>query len=288
MYDVIIIGAGPAGVSAALYTKRANLNVLMLYKGESALEKAEHIENYYGFENGISGKDLYMTGMKQAKNLGVEVKEEEAINIKIDENNRYIVITEKEMYNTKTIILATGNKKNIPKIEGIREFEGKGVSYCAICDGFFYRNKDVVVIGNGKYAVSEANELVNIAKSVIILTDGKEAPEIKENSIKIDTRKIRRIMGDNKVEEVEFDDNDKIKASGVFVAVGVASGNDFAKKLGIITKDNDIVVNEKMETNIPGIYACGDCVGKLLQVSKSVYEGTEAGLQAIQYIRSNK
>ncbi len=288
MYDVIIIGAGPAGVSAALYTKRANLNVLMLYKGESALEKAEHIENYYGFENGISGKDLYITGMKQAKNLGVEVKEEEAINIKIDENNRYIVITEKEMYNTKTIILATGNKKNIPKIEGIREFEGRGVSYCAICDGFFYKNKDVVVIGNGKYAVSEANELVNIAKSVTILTDGKEAPEIKENSIKIDTRKIRRIIGDNKVEEVEFNDNDKIETSGVFVAVGVASGNDFAKKLGIITKDNNIVVNEKMETNIPGIYACGDCVGKLLQISKSVYEGTEAGLQAIQYIRSNK
>lgn len=288
MYDVIIIGAGPAGVSAALYTKRANLNVLMLYKGESALEKAEHIENYYGFENGISGKDLYMTGIKQAKKLGVDVKEEEAINIKIDENNRYNVITEKEMYNTKTIILATGNKKNTPKIEGIREFEGRGVSYCAICDGFFYRNKDVVVIGNGKYAVSEANELLNIAKSVTILTDGKEAPEIKENSIKIDTRKICRIIGDNKVEKVEFDDNDKIEASGVFVAVGVASGNDFAKKLGIITKDNNIVVNEKMETNIPGIFACGDCVGKLLQVSKSVYEGTEAGLQAIQYVRSNK
>ena len=191
MYDVIIIGAGPAGVSAGLYVKRANLNVLMLYKGESALEKAEHIENYYGFENGISGKDLYLNGIRQAKNLGIDVKNEETINIRIDENKKYTVITENETYKTKAIILATGNKKNTVKIEGIKDFEGKGISYCAICDGFFYRNKEVVVIGNGKYAVSEANELINIAKNVTILTDGKESPEI--NNIKIDTRKKRRI-----------------------------------------------------------------------------------------------
>ena len=283
MYDVIIIGAGPAGVSAGLYVKRANLNVLMLYKGESALEKAEHIENYYGFENGISGKDLYLNGIRQAKNLGIDVKNEETINIRIDENKKYTVITENETYKTKAIILATGNKKNTVKIEGIKDFEGKGISYCAICDGFFYRNKEVVVIGNGKYAVSEANELINIAKNVTILTDGKESPEI--NNIKIDTRKIRRIIGENKVEEIEFEDNQKLKVDGIFIALGTADGNDFAKKLGIITKNNQIIVNENMETNISGIYACGDCTGNLLQVSKSVYEGTKAGLQAINYVR---
>lgn len=283
MYDVIIIGAGPAGVSAGLYVKRANLNVLMLYKGESALEKAEHIENYYGFENGISGKDLYLNGIRQAKNLGIDVKNEETINIRIDENKKYTVITENETYKTKAIILATGNKKNTVKIEGIKDFEGKGISYCAICDGFFYRNKEVVVIGNGKYAVSEANELINIAKNVTILTDGKESPEI--NNIKIDTRKIRRIVGENKVEEIEFEDNQKLKVDGIFIALGTADGNDFAKKLGIITKNNQIIVNENMETNISGIYACGDCTGNLLQVSKSVYEGTKAGLQAINYVR---
>lgn len=283
MYDVIIIGAGPAGVSAGLYVKRANLNVLMLYKGESALEKAKHIENYYGFENGISGKDLYLTGIKQAKNLGIDIKNEETINIKKDEDGKYIVITEKAIYKTKTIILATGNKKNTAQIDGIKEFEGKGISYCAICDGFFYRNKEVVVIGNGKYAVSEANELINIAKNVTILTDGKESPEI--NNIKIDTRKIRRIVGENKVEEIEFEDNQKLKVDGIFIALGTADGNDFAKKLGIITKNNQIIVNENMETNISGIYACGDCTGNLLQVSKSVYEGTKAGLQAINYVR---
>ena len=283
MYDVIIIGAGPAGVSAGLYVKRANLNVLMLYKGESALEKAKHIENYYGFENGISGKDLYLTGIKQAKNLGIDIKNEETINIRIDENKKYTVITENGTYKTKAIILATGNKKNTVKIEEIKDFEGKGISYCAICDGFFYRNKEVVVIGNGKYAVSEANELINIAKNVTILTDGKESPEI--NNIKNDTRKIRRIVGENKVEEIEFEDNQKLKVDGIFIALGTADGNDFAKKLGIITKNNQIIVNENMETNISGIYACGDCTGNLLQVSKSVYEGTKAGLQAINYVR---
>ena len=285
MYDVIIIGAGPAGISAGLYIKRANLKVLILYKDQSALEKTEWIENYYGFENGISGKELYKTGIRQAKNLGIDVKKEEVTNIQFDEKNQYVVMTEKESYKTKTVIFATGNKKNTPKIKGIKEFEGKGVSYCAVCDGFFYRNKDVSILGNGKYAISEANELINIANSITILTDGKEAPEIRADNVEIDTRKIREVRGDKKVEEVEFDDNSTTKTDGIFVALGVAGGNEFAKKLGIITKKDRIVVNENMETNIPGIYACGDCVGGLLQISKSVYEGTKAGLHAIQYIR---
>ena len=285
MYDVIIIGAGPAGISAGLYTKRANLNVLILYKDQSALKKTEMIENYYGFENGISGKDLYKIGIQQAENLGIDVRKEEVTNIQIGEKSQYIVITEKETYKTKTVILATGNKKNTPQIKGIKEFEGKGVSYCAVCDGFFYRNKDVSILGNGKYAISEANELINIANSITILTDGKEAPEIRADNVKIVTQKIREVRGDKKVEEVEFEDDTRAKTDGIFVALGVAGGNEFAKKLGIITQKDRIVVNENMETNIPGIYACGDCVGGLLQISKSVYEGTKAGLQAIRYIR---
>ncbi len=285
MYDVIIIGAGPAGISAGLYTIRANLKVLILYKDQSALEKTDRIENYYGFEKGISGQDLYEAGIKQAKNLGVEVKKEEVTNIQFGENNQYTVMTENQNYNTKTVIFATGNKKNIPKIKGIKEFEGKGISYCAVCDGFFYKNKDIAVLGNGRYAISETNALIHIANHITILTDGEKPPEIRAENVDIDTRKIREIKGDKKIEEIEFEDSTKMKTDGLFVALGVAGSNEFAKKLGILTQKDRIVVNENMETNIPGIYACGDCTGGLLQVSKAVYEGAKAGLQAIRYLR---
>ena len=285
-YDVIIIGAGPAGISASLYTVRANKKTIVLYEDLSSLEKTHKIENYYGFENGISGKDLYETGIKQAKNLGVDVKKEEVIKIEMNMNNKdnykFIVTTSNNVYKSKAVILATGNKKNKPKITGIEKFEGKGVSYCAICDGFFYRNKDVAVIGSGDYAISETNDLINVAKDVTILTNGEKAPNFRADNVKIETRGIKEIKGDNKVEEVEFEDGTKLKTDGIFVAQGVAGSSDFAKKLGAITNKDKIVVNEKMETNISGLFACGDCTGGLLQVSKAVYEGAIAGLEAIR------
>ena len=285
MYDVIIIGAGPAGISAGLYAKRANLNVLIIYKEQAGLEKAEQIENYYGFENGITGKELYETGIRQAQNLGIDMKREEVINIQMEEKNEYKIITENGTYISKAVIFATGNKKNVPKIKGIKDFEGRGVSYCAVCDGFFYRNKDISVLGNGKYAISETNELINIANSITILTDGKDEPEIRSDKVKIDTRKIREVRGDKRIEEIDFEDNSTMKTDGLFVALGVAGSAEFAKKLGIITNKDRIVVNENMETNIPGIYACGDCTGGLLQISKAVYEGAKAGLQAVRYLK---
>ena len=149
MYDIIIIGAGPAGISASLYAKRAGTNVLVLYNENTSLSKAEKIENYYGFPGGITGEDLYENGIKQAKELGVEIKKKEVIQIE-NLGNTFNVKTEEEIYETKAIILSTGNKKVRPNIKGIKEFEGKGVSYCAICDAFFYRNKNVAVIGNRK------------------------------------------------------------------------------------------------------------------------------------------
>ena len=286
MFDVIIIGAGPAGISTGLYTKRANLKIMIIYQNDSNLEKAELIENYYGFSNGITGKDLYKEGINQAKNLGIELKNEEVINIKMKENG-FDIITDKNEYKTKNIVLATGNKKNIPKIKGIQEFEGRGISYCAVCDGFFYRNKDIVVIGNGKYAIAETNELINLANQITILTDGEKAPEIRADNVKIDTRKIEEIQGEKRVEQIKLEDNTIIKTDGIFVAKGVAGSNEFAKKLGIITNKDKIVVNEKMETNIPGIYACGDCTGGVLQISKAVYEGTKAGLEIIKRVKQN-
>ena len=283
MYDVIIIGAGPAGISASLYTKRANMNVLVLYSGESNLEKATEIENYYGFEKGISGKDLYQNGIEQAKNLGVDVKEEEVLHIEKTDN--FEITTSKEKYTSKTVIIATGNKKLKPNIKGIEEFDGMGISYCAICDGFFYRGKNVVVIGNGKYAVSEADDLKNLANNIKILTDGLEMNA--DSDYEVVNKKIKQILGDSKVRQIEFEDGSIIDVDGIFVALGEAGGSDFAKKMGVLTKGDSISVDANMKTNIDGLFSCGNVVGGLLQVCKAVYEGAEAGLSAVQYIKSN-
>ena len=201
----------------------------------------------------------------------------------ISENDyNFLVNTSNDIYKSKVVILATGNKKNKPKITGIEKFEGKGISYCAICDGFFYRNKNVAVIGSGNYAISETNDLINIAKDITILTDGEKAPDFRADNVNIETRGIKEIKGNDKVEEIELTDGTDLKVDGIFIAQGVASSTDFAKKLGALVKNDKIIVNEKMETNIKNLYACGDCVGGLLQVSKAVYEGTIAGLNAIR------
>ena len=289
MYDVIIVGAGPAGISASLYTVRRNLKTLIIYKEKSALEKTNKIENYYGFENGINGKELYKIGIKQAQNIGANIIEDEVTNIQIEylkkDGNReqiFKIKTLNEQFESKSVILATGNKKSKPNIKNIEEYEGKGISYCAICDGFFYRNKDVAVIGNGDYAISEAMDLQNVAKSITILTNGSQAPEYRAENININTKEIEEINGENKVEEIDFKDNTKMKIDGIFIAQGVAGSTDFAKKLGAKIDNDKIVVDENMETSIKGLFACGDCTGGLYQVSKAVYEGTKAGLAVLK------
>ena len=141
------------------------------------------------------------------------------------------------------------------------------------------------MIGNGKYAISETNDLINIARHITVLTNGKQAPEFRAENVDINTEEIEEINGEKKVEEIILKNHKKIETDGIFIAQGVAGSTEFAKKLGIITKQDKIVVNEKMETNVKGIYACGDCTGGLFQVSKAVYEGTIAGLQVINYIR---
>ena len=279
MYDIIIIGAGPAGISAGLYAKRAGANVLILYYGESNLNKAEKIDNYYGFVDGIEGEKLYQNGIEQAKKLGIEVKNEEVLNIQKDE--KFVVKTVAKEYVSKKVIISTGNKKLKPNIKGITEFEGKGISYCAICDGFFYKNKNVVVIGNGEFAVNEANDLKNIANNVKILTNGETSNITSE--FEIITKKIKEIKGQERVQAIEFEDGSTISVDGVFIALGEAGGTDFAKKLGVILDKDSIVVDKNMQTNVEGLYACGNVTGGLLQISKSIYEGTVAGLAAAKY-----
>lgn len=229
MYDVIIIGAGPAGISASLYTRRANLKTLVLYSDKSGLEKTDKIENYYGFEDGIDGKELYFSGIKQTEKIGTDVKKEEVVNI-VNEDKKFSITTSKNKYVSKVVILATGNKKNKPQIDGIDRLEGKGISYCAICDGFFYKNKSVAVLGNSKYALSEVNDLINVVKDITVLTNGKDKPEIRDDRIKLETKKIKEIEGKEKVEKIKFEDGSKMNIDGIFIAEGVAGSAEFAKK----------------------------------------------------------
>ena len=279
MYDVIIIGSGPAGISAGIYLKRAKKNVLIISKGNSALEKAEKIDNYYGVLN-VSGKELYELGIEQAKALDIHIEDDEVTNISFE--NNFIVTTVNRQFESKYVIIATGTNRKTPNIKGIKEFEGKGVSYCAICDAFFYRNKDVAVLGNGNYAIHEASHLKPIAKSVTILTNGKEIVENRSvQEFEIDDTPIREFRGSNVIEEIEFDNNNTKKIDGVFIAIGTASSTDLAKKIGAVVKNNNIVVDENMETTVKGMYACGDCTGGLLQVNKAVYEGAKAALSII-------
>lgn len=281
MYEIVIIGAGPAGISAGLYSKRSGNKVLILYNENSNLQKTEKIENYYGFANGIDGNSLFNNGLEQAINLGIECKKEEVISIEKNDKT-FIIKTEKQKYEAKAVIIATGSKKLKPNIDGIEEFEGKGISYCAICDGFFYKDKKVVVIGNGKFAINEANDLKKVTSNVRILTNGLQLDQ--ETEYEFDTRKIKKILGEEKVQKIEFDDGNTIDVDGIFIAVGIAGGSDFAKKIGILVNNNDIVVDTNMRTNIEGLYACGDVTGGLLQICKSIYEGAKAGLDAGKYV----
>ena len=298
MYDIIIIGAGPAGISASLYAKRANMNVLIIYKGTSNVEKSSKIDNYYGFPNGITGKKLYENGIEQAKNLGVIIKNNEVIGIEYSTNG-FNVKTPDEEYLGKAVIISTGNKKTSPDIKGIKEFEGKGVSYCAICDGFFYKGKNVAVIGNGEFAYSEAKMLKGIVNEIIILTNGeksnilnKKKTILKQDEAKaaddIELSKTKNEINNNGQTQFKIVDKKikEINGNGIFVALGEAGATDFAKTLGIIMENGNIKVNENMETNVKGIYACGNITGGLLQVNKSVYEGAKAGLAAVNYVKT--
>ena len=284
MFDCIIIGAGPAGISASLYLKRANKNVLVLYNNDSALLKAIKIDNYYGFEEGISGKDLYEKGILQAKNLGIDVRLEEVLDIQYGIDN-YLVKSDKNTYEAKYIILATGNKKLRPNIKGVIDYEGKGVSYCAICDGFFYKKKRIAVIGDSMFALEEANVLKNISDDITILSNGKDC---KNDSFKVISKEIDALDGDEVLKKVIFKDGTFVDVDACFIALGSAGGANFAKKMGIMMENDLIVTNDNMETNISGIYAIGDLVKGAKQVNKAVYEGNVAAIDIINKINERK
>ena len=283
MYDIIIIGSGPAGVSAAVYAKRGCANVLVISKDTGTLGKAKKIENYYGFKN-ISGKDLYENGLKQLENLNIEFVKDEVV--QLNYTSQFEVTTVNNIFQAKYVVLATGVSRNVPNIKGIKEFEGKGVSYCAICDAFFYRNKDVAVLGSGNYAIHEAEILKPVVKSVTLLTNSEKLVENRDIDLNVNEKKVREVRGFEKVDEIVFEDDTAQNINGIFVAIGTASTNDLARKIGARVENNKIIVNDNLETTVPNLYACGDCTGGILQISKATYEGTKVGLEIVNKLKN--
>lgn len=277
MFDSVIIGSGPCGISAAIYLKRFGFDVLVIGKDYGTLSINTLIENYYGIES-INGIDLIQNGINQAKNLGITVLTEEVVKVEI--GNGFTITTNKSEYACKTVFIATGMKRTTLKIEGLKDFEGRGVSYCAVCDGFLYRKKRIGILGSGDYMKSELEVLKRFSNDIIVFSNGEDIM-LDENVV---TEKIIKVVGKDHLESVVCENN-TYDVDCLFVAVGVANGSSFARHLGILMDDKEhLLVNDYM-TNIPGIFAGGDVIGGVKQVVKAASDGCIAAYKIKDYLK---
>ncbi len=278
-YDTIIIGSGIAGMTASIYLKRENLDVLILEREVPGgqLVRSPLIENYPGYDK-VEGPELALTIHNQVRELGVPVSFEEVLEI-IDCNSYKKVITNQNEYETRTVLLATGRSPRKLNLQNEDKFLGKGISYCATCDGALYKNKTVAVVGGGNSASIEALFLSNICKKVFLIHRKdqlrselalQEKLERKENIEIIYEKSIIKLGEENgKFSFIELSDKSIINIDGLFIYIGFTPNVD-AFHLSVKKKDGYIVTNENMQTSIAGIYACGDII------SKQVYQLTTA------------
>ncbi|MCL2495095.1 MAG: NAD(P)/FAD-dependent oxidoreductase [Oscillospiraceae bacterium] len=285
-YDALVVGHGPAGCSAALYLCRAGLRAAVIGKDGGALERAEKIENFYGLGEPLSGLALLETGRRQCAALGADLREDEVLALEWLETGGYkIELAEGGPAFTRAVLLATGRAKRAPRIEGISAFEGRGVSYCAVCDAFLYRGRQVAVLGGGAYAKHEMEALLPLAKRVTLLTDGAEPEFDPPPEVALRTERLLRLEGEEKLAGAQLENAPFEALDGLFVALGSASAGDLARKLGLRLRDGAIPVNEKQETDLPGLYAAGDCTGAFAQVAFAVAEGARAGMEMSAFLR---
>ena len=283
MSNIVIVGSGPAGVSAALYAVRAGVDTTVLTKGPGALDRAEKIENYYGLAQPVSGAELERRSIENAKRLGVRFVTAEAVGLTY--TDKHTVETIGKDYPADAVILATGASRAVPRIPGLAGLEGHGVSWCAVCDAFFYRGRDVAVVGSGEYALHEVQALlpvdIEVLRGVFVVHVHRHVPP----EVTVYPQKVEAVLGEPVVTGVQLSDGQEVALSGVFVALGVAGSTALARKIGAAVEGSRIVVDEKMQTTVPGLYAAGDCTGGLLQVAKAVYEGAQAGTEAAKALR---
>ncbi len=300
-YDVVIIGCGPAGLTAAIYATRANLSTLIL-EGDTPggkLTKTYEIANYPGI-NSISGVDLAMQMMEHGQAFGAVLDFGRVTDIKLDGDIRTVVLEDGRSFSCKAVIIATGTVERPLDIPRAKEFTGRGVSYCAVCDGAFYRNKDVVVIGGGNSALEESLYLTQLVNKVNIVirrdvfrADATVVEKVKANDkINIITKSVpdQLVIEDNRitglqVRNVETGELSTIACEGIFPYIGADPATDFAQNLGILNEYGYIVTNSSMETSVKGIYAAGDVtVKELRQVVTATNDGAIAANSAARYI----
>lgn len=296
-FDVLIIGAGPSGLSAGIYAKRANLSVAVFEKSTPGgkVNTATKIENYAGIAS-ISGPELAFQIYEHAMNMGVNIKSEEILSID-KKDNYFLVSTLKNTYETYSIIIASGLSNKKMQLKNESTFEGRGVSYCATCDGNFFKNKNVAVIGNDDIAINEAMYLANLCSKVYYLTKQIDKYDLEKlnkfsNIEVIDNSKAIAINGENSVSSLVYLKDGKkheILVKGVFPLGEEVTNLRFLLNLGVQIEKNFIVVDKNMATNVKGVFASGDVTNNpLKQIVTAAGDGAVAATSAIKYVREIK
>lgn len=301
-YDLIIIGGGPAGSSAAIYASRANLSTLVLDKSPTtgALGMTHKIANYPGVPEELSGEELLERMHKQAKGFGAEFIKTKVQGVRLDEEGDKLVFTNTgDVFKGKALILSTGGMGKSKSIPGEEELLGKGVSYCATCDAAFYRDAVTAVAGSNEEAVEEALVLTRFAKTVYLLNpksrleinpDLLAEAEAKENLVIQHGKRIARVNGDFSVKSITFRSGEELEVDGVFLYLtGIKPIIDYLAGALNTTKEFCLVVDENFETSVPGVYAVGDILCReIKQVVVAASEGVIASLNADKFIRGRK
>jgi thioredoxin reductase (NADPH) len=299
-YEVIIIGGGPAGLSAGLYTSRARLNSLLIERGVvgGQIADAELVENYPGFPEGISGVELGQLMHQQATKYGLQTLLAEVTGIEL-RGEKKVVVTTKGNFTARAVIIASGSERLKLGIPGEEEFTGKGVSYCATCDAFFFKEQPVAVVGGGDAAITEALHLTKFASRVIVIhrRDQLRASRILQEKAFSEPKigflwntVVEEIEGKDKVERLRLrqvitGEKSTLDVSGVFVSIGLTPGTDYLKGVLPLDAAGSIITNEKMETEIPGIFAAGDIrLNSARQAITAAGDGVTAAIYAEKFI----
>lgn len=295
MYDVIIVGAGPAGLSAAVYCSRGRTKTLVIGDiTQSRACKAKELDNYLGFPSGISGRKFVELGAAQVERFGGKIVPGEVVGIKPFDQFE-VELASGSKYQAKAIILATGVSSKASGIRNEEALVGMGVSYCANCDAFFYRDRRVAIIGSANLAAKEALELLPHTRDVTIFSHGQTfeispnlLEELQNEKVTLRDEKVVEFVGNGRLEALRLDSGELWAVDGAFLAHGTASSLDFARTLGLQIDKNHIVVDADGKTNFPGVFAAGDCAGPPLQAAKAVGQGCCAAIAAMAYVRHQR